>query len=429
MMRQPSSRVCYSCHPEKTRSFHEKKGFSIYVCQKCHDLHRPTSPRLIADNSRFLCLKCHEFSEEAAFSHEFIKEGGCFTCHSFHAAPLSSDIAALCLRCHGDNPQLGEAHGGIPIAGTKCTLCHRPHQSSKAKLLYATEHSPFEERDCAACHQDPSASLEGEVRGLCERCHDDKRVDEEGGGTVHPPFAEKDCSLCHSSHTSPEKNLLRQGQLDLCLGCHREFKRITVVVPKSAHESVRRGECGTCHDPHVSPNRRLLKKEVKQLCLDCHGALQTGPSGGGWKVPHKPVAAAKCRLCHEAHSARREHLLKAPLPKSCRPCHTEFFSMLKQAGDKKTHKPVREGDCGACHDVHGSEGAVLINPARSVDICTSCHPSPRGHHHGYTDAELREKGGKDRANPCLFCHRPHSSSEKLLLRSRDTTVCKRCHQM
>jgi predicted CXXCH cytochrome family protein len=35
LLRQPAGRLCQGCHEGKTRSFHEAKGFSIYVCAKC----------------------------------------------------------------------------------------------------------------------------------------------------------------------------------------------------------------------------------------------------------------------------------------------------------------------------------------------------------------------------------------------------------
>lgn len=431
MMREASSRICYGCHPESTKSFHEKKGFSIYVCQKCHDLHQPKQEHLIVDNSRFLCLECHEFDPNAAFTHEFMKEGGCFTCHSFHTSPLSEDVATLCQKCHKDLAEKVEIHNGIPVAESRCTLCHRPHLSKKRKLLFSAEHTPFRERDCSACHADTSASLAGEVRSLCVACHDEKDLGaaEAAGERTHPPFAENDCSFCHASHASNEPFMLHEPQIDLCLKCHKDFRRITVMRPKSAHEAALKGECGTCHDPHTSANPAMLDLPMHRICFKCHSDLVTNAGGEEWRFQHKPVVNGKCRLCHNAHSARRENLLKAPMPQGCRPCHSELFGDIRRAGGKKTHKPVKEGKCAACHDIHGSDGAALIAPERQSSLCSSCHGLLTGKHHSHSHSELAGLAGKGRDNTCLYCHDPHASTNKKLLLSNGSKVCINCHKL
>jgi predicted CXXCH cytochrome family protein len=383
MMREPAVRICLSCHPKNTRSFHEKKGFSIYVCQKCHDLHRPTMPHLIIDNSRSLCLQCHEFRKDAAFTHEFIKEGGCFICHTFHSAPLADDIAVICLKCHGDNPRLGEAHGEIDIGKASCSGCHSPHQSDREKLLYSTEHTPFRERDCAACHDKRAALMKEQKADLCISCHKDKDMAaaEKAGREVHPPAEEEDCSFCHRSHTSAEPGLLREPELQICLSCHRKLKKVTIMKPRSSHDFVLKGECHRCHEPHSSDQASFLLKPRGELCTGCHGELLTAPDGSAWTSSHPPVEEAKCKLCHKPHTSRKPSLLRDGLPQACRPCHQKFFSMLGEAGEAKTHKPVREGECASCHDVHGSEVRALLSEGDVGKLCKSCHESPPGGHH------------------------------------------------
>jgi predicted CXXCH cytochrome family protein len=433
MMREPSSRICYACHPKKTSSFHEKKGFSIYVCQKCHNLHRPTLPHLIVDNSRSLCLQCHEFRTDAAFTHEFILEGGCFICHTFHEAPLSEDIATICLRCHGDNPRLPEAHGGIAIEESRCTNCHRPHQSDRRNLLFVEEHTPFADRECDSCHEDLAEFLGGPSRELCLNCHDDKDMVslEEEGMTVHPPAEEEDCSYCHVVHASAEKSNLKTRELDLCLTCHRKLKKVTIMKPKSSHEAVLKGECHRCHEPHASPNKAFLRSPVVDLCSSCHDEIRNGPGGAGWASPHPPVDEGKCRLCHRAHTSRKPSLLRAEMPKGCRPCHQEFFGRLEAARKEKIHKPVREGSCASCHGVHGSDGRALLATGEEASLCSFCHQSPGGGHHLYSQAQLEEKVGTlpEAAGLCRLCHLPHVSMERRLLRSSSEEICQACHEM
>lgn len=433
MMRQPSSRICYDCHPKKTKSFHEKKGFSIYVCQKCHDLHRPTIPHLIIDTSRSLCMQCHEFKEDAAFTHEFITEGGCFICHTFHEASLSEDIAAICLRCHGGNPRLGEIHKGLDIKTSKCTICHLPHQSDREKLLYNVEHTPFRERNCAACHDDRADLIKEAGSRLCLDCHEKKDVSSPAaaGMEIHPPVEDEDCSFCHSSHASTEEGLLNEAELTLCLGCHRKFKKATILKPKSSHEAVLTGKCHRCHEPHFSANRSLLKKPPTELCAGCHRDLLRGPDGEAWAVSHPPVEEGKCRLCHRPHTSRKPSLLKSAMPKGCRPCHQDFFKRLREEPEENHHGPVREGTCGACHDVHGSPEALLLKPAEGTGLCTACHASPEGGHHFFSREEIEEKveGYSPGANLCVLCHLPHVSSGRGLLKESSDPVCRGCHQI
>ncbi len=431
MMRQPSSRICYDCHPEKTKSFHEKKGFSIYVCQKCHDLHRPTLPHLITDTSRSLCMQCHEFKEDAAFTHEFITGGGCFICHTFHEASLSEDIAAICLRCHGGNPRLGEVHQGVDIESSKCTICHLPHQSDREKLLYKVEHTPFQERDCAACHEDLADLLKEPGSMICLSCHEEKDVSSAAAGMeIHPPVEEEDCTFCHSTHASSEEALLKERELTLCLGCHRTFKKATIMKPKSSHEAVLTGECHRCHDPHLSANRSLLRNSPGELCAGCHRDLLEGPGGEAWAVPHPPVDEGKCRLCHRPHTSRKPSLLKSAMPKVCRPCHQDFFKKLQKAPEGMRHRPVREGRCAACHDIHGGPEAVLLKSA-GAGLCTSCHASPKGAHHLFPREEIEERTGVHipGENFCILCHLPHASSGGRLLKKNSDQVCRGCHKM
>jgi len=431
MLRQPAGRLCQGCHEGKTRSFHEAKGFSIYVCAKCHDLHRPTQPHLIMDASRSLCTQCHDFRAEAVFTHSFVAEGRCFLCHSFHEAPLSGDVASLCLGCHRENPRLPEAHRGIAIERSRCTSCHLPHQARRGKLLRAEEHTPFKARSCALCHRDRAAKI-GPVFGpLCTDCHRDKDAAAASAAvTVHPPFVEDDCSSCHRSHNAEAADILREPEGSLCLGCHRKMRKAMLITPVSSHSAVREGRCGSCHDPHFSANPALLHKPQSELCPSCHAALVRSPGGDPWAVGHKPVAEGKCRLCHRSHTSGNAKLLKSPQAQGCRPCHGEFFTAVEGGGMKSLHKPVKEGDCAACHDLHGGALAKLLKDGVRAAVCRGCHPNPSGTHHQFSVDQLRVAGDESKveANGCLHCHLPHASAERRLLLAPNHGVCQGCHK-
>jgi len=199
--------------------------------------------------------------------------------------------------------------------------------------------------------------------------------------------------------------------------------------PKSAHEAALKGECGNCHDPHTSENSTLLRQPITRVCFECHGDLVANAEGEKWRFPHEPVEKGKCRLCHNAHSARREKLLKTPMPRGCRPCHSELFRGITKAGGKKTHKPVKDGECAACHGIHGSDGENMISPERQSSLCAACHTLLKGKHHSYPSAEIAGMVGKEIKNVCLYCHDPHASTNKQLLFASGSKVCTSCHKL
>lgn len=431
MLRQPAGRLCQGCHEGKTRSFHEAKGFSIYICAKCHDLHRPTQPHLIMEASRSLCTECHTPPSGAVFTHSFVAEGKCFLCHSFHEASLSDDVAALCLGCHRDNPRLPEAHRGVAYERSRCTNCHLPHQSPRGKLLRAVEHTPFEERSCELCHRDRAGKVGPLFAPLCVDCHTEKDAAAMSAAVaVHPPFRDGDCGSCHRSHNAETAGILREPEGPLCLGCHRKMRKATLIAPVSAHAAIREGRCSGCHNPHFSANPSLLRKPQGELCPSCHAALVRSPGGAPWAVGHEPVEENKCRLCHRSHTSSNEKLLKSPPPQSCRPCHSEFFAGIEAAGVASVHQPVRDGACGACHEVHGGAlGRLLKDGARGA-VCRGCHPNPASAHHQYSIAELEARGGAQaEINGCLHCHLPHASTQRRLLLAKTNGACQGCHNM
>ena len=430
MLRQPAGRLCQGCHEGKTASFHESKGFSIYVCAKCHDLHRPTQPHLVIDASRSLCTECHDFRDpEATFTHSFVAAGACFNCHTFHEASLPGDVATTCLGCHRENPRLPEAHRGTAFERSRCTICHLPHQARRDKLLREVEHPPFAARDCDACHRERAASVGPVYRPLCLDCHDelDLAALPSAPAAVHPPFADEDCARCHGSHNAEAAGVLREPQGKLCLGCHRAMSKAMLMTPPSAHPAVLEGRCGDCHNPHFSGNAGLLRKPQGDLCASCHASLVRGAGGAAWPVPHKPVAEGKCRLCHRPHTAKVPDLLKSALPQPCRPCHGEFLAALENPGVRSRHEPASSGACGSCHEVHGGTVAALLREGGVEALCRKCHPSPKGAHHIYKAAEVEAAAPAARGRSCLACHRPHASDQRRLLVPREAAVCRGCH--
>src|SRR5277367_2293917 len=77
--------------------------------------------------------------------------------------------------------------------------------------------------------------------------------------TVHPPFQQHQCAECHQSSSGMG---LKSQQPQLCFDCHKDF----LTGQKVKHQPVESGECASCHDPHQSANKNLLLKKGNELC-------------------------------------------------------------------------------------------------------------------------------------------------------------------
>jgi predicted CXXCH cytochrome family protein len=88
------------------------------------------------------------------------------------------------------------------------------------------------------------------------------------------------------------------------------------------------------------------------------------------------------------------------------------------------HGPVADGECGTCHDPHGSDFPALL-PANITETCLTCHE---------TDAAFY-RVHKSRAiatSTCTSCHDPHGSGRKGLMRTNQhqpfaSGSCEACH--
>jgi len=150
-------------------------------------------------------------------------------------------------------------------------------------------HSPYEDRDCGACHElggsfsfrgngvtVPAGSDHGEPGfgarlrvprdRVCTECHDDMTEDalEQTGEYVHSPAGEGECLECHDPHQSRFPALLRFGDPleTVCFRCHDAGD----VLSEEPHDGLAAAErtCTRCHDPHVSAREYLLKAAVAE---------------------------------------------------------------------------------------------------------------------------------------------------------------------
>lgn len=122
-------------------------------------------------------------------------------------------------------------------------------QSSTAMLV----HYPYEERECAACH-DPNSlgSMLEPQPGLCYMCHEDFST---SYTYLHGPVAGGYCTSCHNPHLSEKAHLLRFTGSDLCYHCHRQES----VLKNEMHSDLEGMDCTDCHNAHGGEDKFIFQ--------------------------------------------------------------------------------------------------------------------------------------------------------------------------
>jgi predicted CXXCH cytochrome family protein len=121
---------------------------------------------------------------------------------------------------------------------------------------------------------------------------------------------------------------------------------------------------------------------------------------------HGIVTKNDCSFCHE--KSPNSFRIDSNNSQLCSKCHE------RQDGEQYVHGPVAVGSCTVCHDPHGSTNLSLL-VEKGEDLCFQCHMAADALRHlmvqGAEDQSfLRDKG-------CGFCHDPHSSDRRFLLRN------------
>jgi predicted CXXCH cytochrome family protein len=160
-----------------------------------------------------------------------------------------------------------------------------------------------------------------------------------------------------------------------------------------------------------------LDGETVNVFLGGAGAEQVP---AGFEVPDAHAQGIGCDDCHRLEGA------KAPLLEAggrlCLRCHEEVVAVKGQTAPV-LHPPAREGDCFACHKLHGASIKRLSAPARRA-LCLDCHrdPAKTPEGAGWKAPHAAVDGG------CLACHAPHAAAVPGLLRGSQTAVCAGCHK-
>jgi predicted CXXCH cytochrome family protein len=315
------------------------------------------------------------------------------------ATPASTGAptaAATCLGCHQTMGKDRYVHG--PVAAGACTACHVPKPGVQHRGRPAKEgESDFEMKAAGA--------------DLCYTCHERKNT----MPVVHGPVQWGQCSFCHDPHQSPNPFRLKQAPVSkLCFTCHKNDK----TVEKEVHGPVGQGECTACHDPHQGTRRFRLAKEGPELCYTCHAEKRAefGPKRFG----HVP-ARLDCSNCHDPHNSPNGYRVQRPVPDLCFGCHPDKKRQVATA--RTDHEAVKiQRKCLNCHDPHFTDYPRQLQDT-PMRLCFRCHDREQKATDGkmLTNMkalleEFRDWHGPIRQQDCAACHDPHGTDNFRILR-------------
>jgi len=148
------------------------------------------------------------------------------------------------------------------------------------------------------------------------------------------------------------------------------------------------------------------------IAADCHADLAQH------KRSHTPVKDARCSACHQQNLQKHPggdnaFTFRESGQELCFQCH----SIITES--QEVHSPLKEDTCQVCHDPHGTDNENLLPVARGGQqaLCNNCHDEENyANPHGPFDQ-----------GACTFCHNPHSAESAPLLQISTPDLCFKCH--
>ncbi len=197
---------CLKCHPTFYKKLVKKnihEPFKEKKCNSCHKFHGFQNKIAFKDEIIILCNNCHnvlENTDEENYHAPIVDDLSCVNCHSPHSSDLQKllkePVSTLCADCHDTEDEDFKKLHVVDFEIKLCVSCHNPHGSNNETFLYADQHPPFEERECATCHEDRTIE-ELKSPELCLECHDQP---EPTGVHSKKRISDKSCISCHSPH-------------------------------------------------------------------------------------------------------------------------------------------------------------------------------------------------------------------------------------
>ncbi len=383
---------------------------------------RPPKPTTATELAGCTAAECHGNVRKSAFVHGPVATDGCDSCHRLvdpatHRFEVWRQKAELCTFCHdwvpipADRPVVHK-----PVLAGDCLGCHSPHGGPGKSLL-----------------------REENMATLCGRCHDPTAMRRR---FVHQPVKDGDCRGCHQPHASRYPKLVDAAGTDLCLRCHKDFG-VQMAKAKVRHKATEKG-CAECHDVHGSDFPKHVVASLPDLCLRCHQNVKADTA----KATHKHPAVMSergCMSCHTAHAGDLDCLLSDLPIKVCMSCHKDPIKhqdgtsiAVPELVDATNfrHGPVRDGQCGGCHSIHGGDKPLLLRRTnatrfyeayseKNYDLCFSCHTPALARdertatHTGFRNGDLNLHTlhvNQKRGRNCSVCHSTHASRQAQLVR-------------
>ncbi|MHB1195964.1 MAG: cytochrome c3 family protein [Lutibacter sp.] len=206
------------------------------------------------------------------------------------------------------------------------------------------------------------------------------------------------------------------GNDNACVECHKR------TVQKDILHGPTATSCTSCHEsngkkhPLADVVGFTLFAEGAELCYSCHTVFKEEQN---LKFVHKPVKNGECSECHEVHSSNNKNLVFAKSPDLCFFCHSNFDKDREKA--KSIHTASYAGDaCTQCHKPHASAEKKLLAD-NSKQLCLNCHNKKIEKKDGAIIANIEKHltessyMHKALSSSCTSCHNPHYSSRNLLL--------------
>lgn len=364
--------------------------------------------------------ECHAVLQWQAVVHAPVGNNACGACHRVvdlekHTFALLREDAGLCTYCHDLKldaiPVVHE-----PLARGQCLGCHTPHGGETRAM-----------------------TRESTVTALCDRCHESVT---HGRTFAHTPVADGRCIDCHPPHAARFNGLVDVKGADLCLSCHEEIER-GLGSFSVRHDAMDEG-CLRCHDAHSSNTPSTLVDVPAALCMDCHESVRQAVTRAvyGHSVTLEDRA---CMTCHSPHGANLDHLMNDTPLRVCMTCHDRpidaggrTIAAIDQIVQPDTfkHGPIRDEECGGCHEPHGSNRPMLLSGAYGrgfyevfacdkYELCFSCH-EPSLVEAQWTQTATAFRNGQQNlhfihvanwnAHSCAVCHESHAGPRQRHLR-------------
>ncbi len=204
--------------------------------------------------------------------------------------------------------------------------------------------------------------------------------------------------------------------------------------------------CAECHGVHGTDFPKHVIASLPDLCLKCHDKVKHDTNAATYKHP-AVMGDRACMTCHTAHGGDLASLLSDLPVKVCMLCHHEPIKNAKgkvvaavpEINDPKNfrHGPIRDGQCGGCHNIHGGDKPLLLQHTnaqefyqkfseKNYELCFSCHTpllvrdEREGTHTGFRNGEINlhfvHVNDKQHNRNCGVCHGIHATRQDQVIR-------------